>query len=64
MSVIEISAAQAAALATLAERHGLVAIHQVAPSGDVYVTPHGKAAGVRVAADGAVSDIGQTLPAP
>jgi hypothetical protein len=64
MSVIEISAAQATSLAELAETHGLVAIHQVAPSGDVYVTPHNASAGFRIAADGAVSDIGETLPAP
>ena len=64
MSVIEISAAQAAALARLAETHGAVAIHQVAPTGDVYATPHGKRAGYRIAADGAISEIGETLPAP
>ncbi|HEX5246182.1 MAG TPA: hypothetical protein VFW41_03535 [Gaiellaceae bacterium] len=64
MSVIEISAAQAAALAELASAHGLVAIHQVAPTGDLYVTPHNSSAGFRIAPDGAVSDIGQTLPAP
>ena len=64
MSVIEITAAQAAALSELAEAHGLVAIHQVAPTGDVYVTPHNASTGFRIAADGAVSDIGHTLPAP
>lgn len=64
MSVIEISAAQAGALAELAESHGFVAIHQVGPSGDLYVTPHGHAAGFRIAPDGAVSEIGDTLPAP
>ena len=64
MSVIEISAAQAAALAELADAHGLVAIHQVAPAGDLYVTPHNSSSGFRIAADGAVSEIGQTLPAP
>jgi hypothetical protein len=64
VSLIEITAAQAASLAELADAHGLVAIHQVAPSGDVYVTPHGKSAGFRIAADGIVSDIGATLPAP
>ena len=64
MSVVEITAAQAAALAHLADAFGLVAIHQVAPAGDVYVTPHGDTAGFRIAADGAVSEIGETLPAP
>ncbi|HEY8029983.1 MAG TPA: hypothetical protein VIE38_10790 [Gaiellaceae bacterium] len=64
MSVIEITATQAAALADLAEEHGLVAIHQVAPSGDVYVTPHNASTGFRIAPDGTLSDIGHTLPAP
>lgn len=64
MSVIEITAAQANALATLTDRQGLVAIHQVEPAGDIYVTPHGSANGYRIARDGAVSEIGQTLPAP
>jgi hypothetical protein len=64
MSVIEISAAQAAALARLAEAYGAVAIHQLAPTGDVYATPHGKTAGYRVAADGEISEMGETLPAP
>lgn len=64
MSLIEITAAQAAALARLADVFGLVAIHQVAPAGDVYVTPHGDAVGFRIAPDGAVTEIGETLPAP
>jgi hypothetical protein len=64
MSVVEITAAQATALAELASRHGPVAIHQLVPSGDVYVTPHATASGFRVAPDGAVSEIGETLPAP
>jgi hypothetical protein len=41
-----------------------VAIHQVAPTGDVYVTPHNASTGFRIATDGAVSEIGQMLPAP
>ncbi|HET8895007.1 MAG TPA: hypothetical protein VFM96_13010 [Gaiellaceae bacterium] len=64
MSVIEITAAQARALAALAETHGALAIHQVESGGDVYITPHGSTAGFRVAQDRAVSDIGETLPAP
>ena len=64
MSVIEITAAQASALATLTDRQGLVAIHQVEPAGDIYVTPRGSASGYRIATDGSVSEIGETLPAP
>jgi hypothetical protein len=64
VSVIEITAAQAAALAELADAHGLVAIHQVGPVDDVYVTPHGSTAGFRIAPDGEVRGIGETLPAP
>jgi hypothetical protein len=64
VSVIEITAAQATALADLASTYGLLAIHQLGPAGDVYATPHGSAAGFRVAPDGAVSEIGETLPAP
>jgi hypothetical protein len=64
MSVIEITAAQASTLAELADAHGLVAIHQVEPADDVYVTPHNTSAGFRIDKDGAVSSIGQTLPAP
>ena len=62
--MIEISATQAAALAALAERHGIVGIHQVDPIGDLYATPHGSAQGYRIASDGSVSEIGETLPAP
>jgi hypothetical protein len=64
VSIIEITAAQAAALAELADAHGVVAIHQVSPTGDLYVTPHNTSAGFRIATDGALSEIGQTLPAP
>ena len=70
MSVsIEITHAQANALASLSEREGPLAIRQLvsaestAEPSDVYVTPHGATKGYRIAADGAVSDIGQTLPA-
>jgi hypothetical protein len=64
MSVIEITAAQAKALAALADKHGILAIHQIEAAGDVYITPHGSTAGFRVTKDGAVSDSGETLPAP
>jgi hypothetical protein len=32
-------------------------------AGDVYATLHGTSIGYRIAADGAVSEIGETLPA-
>jgi len=61
---IEITHAQAAALAQLAETAGALAIHQLGgEAGDVYATPHGSAIGYRVAADGTISEIGETLPA-
>ena len=67
---VDLTAAQARAVAELAEREGSVVLHQLAPgergaaSGDVYATPHGSAAGYRVSVDGAVAAIGETLPAP
>jgi len=64
MSVIEITAAQANALAALTDRQGLVAIHQVEPGGDIYVTPRGSSSGYRISSDGILTDIGETLPAP
>jgi hypothetical protein len=67
---IELTAAQARALADFAAREGSVALHQVPPGGqaaaagaDVYVTPHGSKNGFRLAADGEISPIGETLPA-
>lgn len=67
---IELTAAQARALAGLAAREGLVALHQVpigaeASTGaaDVYVTPHGSEKGFRIDADGLISPIGETVPA-
>jgi hypothetical protein len=65
---IEMTAAQARALANFAAEKGVVALHQVARgtesrSADVYVTPHGSSHGFRIDADGRVSPIGETLPA-
>jgi len=66
---IELTAAQARALAELAAREGGVTLHQVVASGeatrdpDVYVTPHGRSEGYRIAHDGELSSIGETLPA-
>jgi hypothetical protein len=66
---IELTAEQAATLADLTARTGHVYLHQLAPPGaiagpsDVYVTPHDSATGFRVAVDGAISPIGETLPA-
>jgi hypothetical protein len=65
---IEMTAAQARALADFAADKGVVALHQVArggesPSADVYVTPHGSNRGFRIDAAGKVSPIGETLPA-
>jgi hypothetical protein len=66
---IEITQAQARALVVLTDRVGPLAIRQLAagegfhPS-DLYATPRGSASGYRVAADGSVSEIGETLPAP
>jgi hypothetical protein len=66
---IELTAAQAHALADFAAREGSVALHQVLHGGeamtaaDVYVTPHGSKNGFRIAADGSISAIGETLPA-
>jgi hypothetical protein len=69
MSVsIEITNAQAKALADLTGDKGPVAIRQLTSeergqAGDVYATLHGTSIGYRIAADGAVSEIGETLPA-
>ena len=66
---IEITQEQARALAELAEREGgTVSLHQVAAIGatgpvDVYATPNGAANGYRIAADGHLTPIGETLPA-
>jgi hypothetical protein len=65
---IELSAAQARAVAELAEREGNVTLHQLAhkdplaAADDVYATPRGTTKGYRVARDGVVTEIGETLP--
>jgi hypothetical protein len=66
---IEITHAQAKALVALTDGEQPLAIRQLSSDetrhgGDVYATPHGTSAGYRIAADGAVSEIGETLPAP
>jgi hypothetical protein len=66
---IQLSPAQVTALASLAERCGGVSLRQLgdgsahSPIVDVYVTPLGSRSGVRIAPDGAVSEMGETLPA-
>jgi hypothetical protein len=65
---VELTPAQARALADLAARNGSLNLHQlvgdlVEHGPDVYATPIGTAAGYRIAADGTVSSIGHTLPA-
>lgn len=70
MPIIDITPAQAGALAQLSAQLGSLALHQItpdedaAPAGDVYVTPHGRDSGYRVDVEGRVSPIGETLPAP
>jgi uncharacterized protein (DUF779 family) len=65
---IELTVAQARALAELADREGPISLHQLgagsdARGPDVYATPVGATVGFRIAIDGAVSGIGETLPA-
>jgi hypothetical protein len=62
---IELTVAQARALAELADREGPISLHQLAHEAatDVYATPMGATIGFRIAIDGAVSGIGETLPA-
>ena len=66
---IQITHAQATALASLAEREGPLALHQIAAAkhaepSDLYATPRGSAHGYRISVDGTLSEIGETLPAP
>jgi hypothetical protein len=63
---IEITPEQAVALARLSESVGAIAIHQLAAAhgSDVYATPRGTDHGYRIRADGTVSEMGETLPAP
>jgi len=66
---IELTPAQAGAVAELAAREGAVLLHQLphtdprAKADDVYATPVGAHRGYRVAADGQISEIGETLSA-
>jgi hypothetical protein len=65
---VELTPAQAGALADLAARDGSLILHQlvgdlVEHGPDVYATPVGTSNGYRIAADGTVSSIGHTLPA-
>lgn len=63
---VELTVAQVHALAALADREGPVSLHQLGARGDaadVYATPLGATVGFRIAIDGAVSGIGETLPA-
>jgi hypothetical protein len=64
---IEITRAQATALASLTIE-GPIALRQLgdpqnAPR-DIYVTPVGSHQGYRIAVDGTVSEIGETMPVP
>jgi hypothetical protein len=65
---IEITRAQANALASLTDWEGPLALRQLGdPQNvprDIYVTPVGSHQGFRIAVDGTVSDIGETLPVP
>jgi hypothetical protein len=65
---IELTPAQARAVAELAEREGGVTLHQIVETppthtADVYVTPRGTANGYRISATGELTPIGHTLPA-
>ncbi len=65
---IELTPAQARAVAELAESKGGIALHQLADAErshpkDVYATPLGVARGYRIVADGQLTAIGETLPA-
>jgi hypothetical protein len=67
--MIELTAAQARSVGELAEREGTLSLHQLPdndpahPAGSVYATPRGTHRGFRIAPDGALSEIGDTLPA-
>ena len=64
---IELTPAQASAVAELAAREGAVSLHQLphtdprAKADDIYATPVGAPRGYRIAADGQISEIGETL---
>jgi hypothetical protein len=65
---VELTPAQAHAIAALAEREGVLSLHQLShdaePAGstDVFATPHGAEHGYRVDAEGRLTEIGKTLP--
>jgi hypothetical protein len=64
---VKLTPAQVHAVAELADREGGVALHQLAEGessgpGDVYATPLGAISGYRIAPDGSLSRIGETLP--
>jgi hypothetical protein len=69
MADIDVTAAQAKAIAELAAGAGALALRQLVPNeravnaGDVYATPHGSDEGYRITVDGATTPIGHTLPA-
>lgn len=66
---VEITPAQASALAELAAREGSLNLHQLAAREssagglDVYATPGGTHSGYRITPEGTLSPIGDTLPA-
>lgn len=67
--MIELTPEQARAVAQLTERQGTIWLHQLAHTealapDDVYVTPQGESHGYRIARDGTLTEIGETLPAP
>jgi len=68
--MIELTPAQARALATIADREGRVALHQVPHAHllddreAVYVTVHELTRGYRIGRDGTVDPIRELLPAP
>ena len=69
MADIDITPRQAQSVADLARATGTVALHQLVADErtpierDVYATPHGSRTGYRITSDGAVTPIGETLPA-
>ncbi|HUJ56549.1 MAG TPA: hypothetical protein VLW49_11245 [Gaiellaceae bacterium] len=66
---VMLTPAQARAVAALAERRGTLTLHQLAhdregaAADDLYATPQGAAEGYRITNEGALSEIGETLPA-
>ena len=66
---VMLTPAQARAVAELAGRKGTLVLHQlahdreIAAADDLYATPQGAAKGYRITCEGALSEIGETLPA-